>query len=428
MKILLFSATPWNTDNSFGNTYSNLFEGMSGVEFFNIYSSFGFPKNNVSGKYFQIDEKSLALSIVKPSKINGREVMMDADASTLSTNESHRYEEIKKKRWWIFFLLRELIWLFGKWRSDGLDKFVDEAKCDILFVPLYHSIYLNRIILYLKRKTGLRMVTYVSDDVYTNRRISFSPYFWLNHFAAKHMVRKVVNQCEYIYVISDIQKKEYECVFNKECRILVKGNHFDTCPPCKNEISHPIHMVFTGNISAGRWKSLAIMAKAIAEVNHAEERIRLYIYSATPMTKRMSSALSGNPSVFLMGSVPGHRILQIQQDADVLVHVESFNLKERLQVRHSISTKIVDYFFRARCIFAAGPADVASIDYLIRNDAAVVALNQKMVIEKLGLIVNDPDILAEYAIKAWDCGRRNHRIDIIQKNLYNDLKQLIKEV
>ena len=36
MKILVLSSTPWTNDNSFGNSFSNIFEGIEDVEIANI--------------------------------------------------------------------------------------------------------------------------------------------------------------------------------------------------------------------------------------------------------------------------------------------------------------------------------------------------------------------------------------------------------
>jgi len=128
-----------------------------------------------------------------------------------------------------------------------------------------------------------------------------------------------------------------------------------------------------------------------------------------------------------MGGVSYEKIPQIQEDADILVHVESMDLKERLEVRHSFSTKLVDYFYRSRCIFAVGTPDVASIEYLIKNDAALVATNVVEIKNQLNRIINNPSIINEYAIKAWECGKKNHQIHEIQNRLYNDLKSLVKD-
>lgn len=428
MRILVFSSTAWNIDNSFGNTYSNIFEGIDNLEFAHIYTSFGIPKNNIIGTYFQIDEKSIIKNLLNPNAKTGRVINSNSEAVILTNSEVNSFNSAKKKRWRIFFWLRRALWYMGRWKSSDLNDFIQSFSPDIIFVPLYHSTYLNKIILYLKKITGVPMVCYVSDDVYTLKRVSTNPFYWIDRLTTRRMIKKVVNQCEYMYVISDIQKLEYEKIFSKECRILVKGANFiDKSPNAKTEFNKPIKLVFTGNIGAGRWKSLVLIVKALEKINSKEILAQIYIYTMTPMTETMKKSLYSEGNSFLMGGVPAEEIPRIQKDSDILVHVESTRLKDRLEVRHSFSTKIVDYFRANRCIFAVGKDDVASIDYLINEDAAIVAQSEEDVYTKLDCLVNDKELITEYADKAWSCGKRNHQIYEIQKNLYQDLSSLVKE-
>ena len=60
MKILILSSTPWTKDNSFGNSFSNIFEGLEDVEIANIYCKYGKPETDLVSKFFQITEKSMS--------------------------------------------------------------------------------------------------------------------------------------------------------------------------------------------------------------------------------------------------------------------------------------------------------------------------------------------------------------------------------
>src|SRR5699024_2143645 len=152
---------------------------------------------------------------------------------------------------------------------------------------------------------------------------------------------------------------------------------------------------------------------------------QLYIYSHTPINKKMSSQLNINKSSFFMGGVPAEDVAEIQKDADVLVHVESLKLREKLSVRQSFSTKLIDYFYSGRPILAVGPTSVASIDHLIRNNAAITASTEEEVYSKLNEMINDESILVNTAKNGWECGKNNHQITNIQESLYYNLQQLL---
>ena len=67
MKILVISNTPWSVDNSFGNSFSNIFEGIPDLKFANIYCRPGAPKNDLDMTYYQI-----TMGLTKQEKCDGR--------------------------------------------------------------------------------------------------------------------------------------------------------------------------------------------------------------------------------------------------------------------------------------------------------------------------------------------------------------------
>jgi hypothetical protein len=83
--------------------------------------------------------------------------------------------------------------------------------------------------------------------------------------------------------------------------------------------------------------------------------------------------------------------------------------------RLSFSTKITDYLSSGKCIFAVGNSDLAPIEYLKDNGAALVACSQAEVEEKLRLLLSDNAILQKYANGAVDCGRKNHSPALISQ-------------
>jgi hypothetical protein len=128
MKILVFSSTPWNTDNSFGSTYSNIFEGLDDLEFANIYCSYGSPKNNITGVYFQIAEKSLLRNLFDPKVKTGRVVVNDNNPVNLTEGQASVIKTVKIMRWRIFFWMRRFLWWIGRWQSKELIAFIKDFK------------------------------------------------------------------------------------------------------------------------------------------------------------------------------------------------------------------------------------------------------------------------------------------------------------
>ena len=409
MRILVVSDTPWSKENSFGNSFSNIFEGIPDLEFADISCRTVTDLDPIVSACFEISEKSLLKNLKDKRSPSGKKIDIQAlKGCKISTEESNVKIFARKKRWIVLFWARDLIWKFGHWKSQELLDFIDDFKPDLIFQPVYYSSYLNDIACFIKDYTGVPMLGYISDDNYTLRQFSLSPLYWIDRLYKRKKVKKTIEKCKILYVISDIQKREYEKVFTPPCKVLTKCADFTEPPQFKTSYNTPLQLVFTGNIGTNRWKSLAVIAQALQELNQNGTKAELRIYTATPLTAKMQKALQIDGASYLMGTVPASAIPQIQSEADMLVHVEAMDLKNKLAVRQSFSTKIVDYLSAARPILAVGPYDVASMAHLMENDCALTAQNADDLAEKLNSVLCDRRILAELAEKAYACGKRYH--------------------
>ena len=195
----------------------------------------------------------------------------------------------------------------------------------------------------------------------------------------------------------------------------------------KAAYNRPLQLVYTGNLQNNRWRSLAVIARVLERINRDGLRAQLNIHTGTPMTKRMRRALDRGESSAVMGLVPPAEVARIQSEADMLVHAEATDLKNRLIVRHSFSTKLVDYMAAARPILAYGKRDMASIRHLERNQCAVVAESPDELYQKLTAVLGDEAALEDLARRAYACGRRCHGREDIRALLTEDFKTLTNE-
>ena len=428
IKILIISNTPWDDNNSFGNSFSNIFGGNPNYEIANIYCQPGMPNTKVASSFFQITEKDIVRKLLHKQKIIGHEVMAfqndNSTVTNLSKKEQDAMKTFKLKRWQVLFWLRDMIWANNKWNSKELVDFIMKFNPDLIFQPIYYSSYINEIGLYAKNLTGKNMVGYMSDDNYTLKRYSLSPFFWIDRLIKRHYVKKACDACSTLYVISEMQRKEFNIYFGDKCKVLYKGAFFGEQPIYG--INHPLNFVYTGNIGAGRWKTLSKVAKAIHKVNNGSPKALLSITTPSPISDEMQSELNINGSSRLLGKVSLDEKSKLQQEADVLLHVNSFDKSEKFVYRLSFSTKLVDYFETGHTILAIGWDQNADIDYLINNDAAVVVTDEEGIENAISNIVhNSEEIIPQYNEKCFNCGKRNHQIETIRQNLYRQLLQSI---
>lgn len=419
MRVLVITRAPWRNDNNTGNTMTNFFSDMKDVEFYNLYFRDQLPKNDIVVKSFAISEGQLIKNLLKRNPV-GKEVC-EQDTTSLNS-EDGIYKSAKKIGTVLLTFVRDMLWSIGRWKSNNFKKFLEEIKPDVVFMPVFNCFYPHKILQFVKKQTGAKIILFHADDNYTLKQFSLSPLYWLYRFNLRKWVRKSVKISDVNYAISYIQKEEYEKAFNKPFKVLTKGLDFDEVPKFKTEYNKPLQLVFTGNIGVNRWRSLAIIAEALKEINAHGIKAQMKIYTATPITEKMEKALNIENTSKIMGFVDSSEVAGIQSNADMLIHVEAMDLKNKLLVRQSFSTKLVDYFKSARPILAVGPKDVASIDHLRRNGCAIVADNKQELIQNLTECINNNNKLTEIAVKGYECGKKHHNKEIIDSMIIEDIK------
>lgn len=422
LRILITSNTPWNDNNSFGSSFSNIFGGNPNYEIANIYCQSGLPDTQVCSRFYRIDERSIIRSILHPKYSSGKEV---ENCPNTINRDGVFVKKVKVYRWQIMFWVRDLVWATGRWRSSDLDKFIDGFNPDVIFQPIYYQPHIARIGLYAQQRTRVPMIGYISDDNYTLKQFSLSPLFWIDRLVKRRYVKHAIDRCSILYTITEKQRNEYNVLFGNKCKLLYKGGDFSS--KFTYEPNDCLRFVYTGNLGMGRWKSLAQIAAAIERENRESVKAQLFIYSATPLTNKMSKKLNRVNTSFCMGTVPSKEVSRLQRDADVLVHVESFELSERYKARLSFSTKIVDYLSCARCIFAVGWSQTGGIEYLSAHNAAIVATDPVQISQKIHEMLQYRGLIKLYAEKSFLCGRRFHRLDEIREGLYRDILQVVDD-
>ncbi len=419
-KILVITRSPWLTDNSTGRTLYDFFCESEGLQIFSLCLREAPCVCQLSQKNFYISETQLINAIINKGFV-GRITEKHCNEATNSKEEEKIYSISKQLNFTILNFAREILWSINSWKNDRLNAFLDDVCPDVVFFPDFTCVYAHKVLDYIYKRTNAKIIIFHTDDCYTLKQFSISPLYWVYRFWLRKWVRNSVKISKIHYVISDVQKKDYDKCFNVENKILTKFLDFDIMPVIKQKYNFPLQLVYTGNINLNRWKSLAIISKVIKTINENEIRLQLRIYTTNQITKSIQKVLEIPNSSFLMGKKPAEEMEKIQTEADILVHVEPMDIKNRLRVRQSFSTKIVDYLKRGRAILAVGTHEVASIKHLEENECAIIANNEKQLIDELKRIIENPIILNNYAIKAYDCGRMHHNRKGMLSMLYQDI-------
>lgn len=415
IKILIVSRTPWNEENSFGNTFSNLFEGIENIEIANICCQGGSMNSRLISESFQLTDLDVAKSLIgcRPGQI----------IRNNSENQTSSKPNVPRKG--VLYVLREAIWVLGRWKSKKLKKFIQDFNPNILYLPIYRSHYMCEVDKYLIKLTGVPYVVHISDDVY-----GFVPNVSGLGKQLQCIIRKDIKQifktASYGEVFSPVMVEEYEKEFKIPFYLIgksVDGRRLPDIP--QKDKKDIIRFVYTGNYGGERGPQLVSLAQSITVAFHQGTAV-LDIYSATKAENEIEAQLARMECVRLMGTVSPNKILSIQQQADYLIHVEGFSSKAIFESRLSFSTKIIDYLLAGRPIVAIGPQEVTSIQVLKFYDMAYVATDNPEVegiLSKIAQGRTDDDIKVnngrKYLLNHRDAGK-------MKTEMYQRIAQLPK--
>lgn len=424
IRVLVITLDSWNINNVTGSTMSSIFEGIEDFEIANIYLRNGIPNNRIVDNYFQITNTQIVRSIIKGGKAG--KVIINKDINEENSNDIN----IKKKgitkfiyahKWQVFYWVEELLWATQKWKSDSLKKFVSTFNPDVIFLPIFYNCYTNKVGLYIKKITNKPLISYISDDNYTLKQFNLSPLYWIDRFIKRPVIKKVIKESTKLYVISDVEKKDMDNIFHINSTILTKGDDFSLPYEGKKHLNVPYRLTFLGGLGNNRDKTLLEFANCINEFNILKEEIifTLDIYSRTYKDDEYISRLNKMDGICFHGPIKSSLIDSVYQHSDILVHLEPKDLKNRLYYHHSFSTKIVDCMKAQRCILSFG-GSTGTTEYLRNHDCAMVINNRKQLFSLLEQITYCPNLLNEYACKAYQDGKIYHSRFDIQNKLVKD--------
>lgn len=166
LKVLLLMDEVWNDSVYGNNNMTNWFSGFLGAEFASVCCSEGTPQNSCCTKYFQITDKMMFKSLF--SKKRAGIILEDKDYSKTDNAEmgskSGIIGEISKTHMDIFRLVRDLLWLLGRYDKKALIEFIEDFKPDIIFSVRRATVKMLRLERELCQLSGLPIAAFTGDN------------------------------------------------------------------------------------------------------------------------------------------------------------------------------------------------------------------------------------------------------------------------
>lgn len=428
-KVLVTTVGSWSSLSG-GNTMSTLMRDYGAENVAALYIRADLSDSKNASQYFHIFEGRVMKSIFRhgiqtgeafrPNDVNVYEESSDQGV------ENARYASFKKHRWGIFLFAREFIWKFGKWKSKELDAFLDDFNPDVLVCPIESYIHFNRINEYIIEKKHPMVIGFLWDDNFTYKQ-NHNIMHQLHRLWLRRSVKRLVKCCNSVVALSPKMKREVDAEYGVDS-ILITKPIYNLAEYKEYEPSSPLHILYTGNLFVNRDRTIATIVDAIREINANRQNVILDIYTSTQIKPALEDRIKVDGCCVVHAPVPQEVVLELQRQADVLLFVEDLKSKTGGDARLSFSTKITDYLCSGKCIWAVGSKEMSAIEYLHDMDAALCSMDKNSIKDCLNALMKNPQLVNEYAYKAWRCGKERHSASNTTEKLYNIIETHFNQV
>lgn len=385
--VLIISHNLYDVTNNIGKTLVSLMDGYPKDKISQLYFRNDTPSFQYCSNYFCITDKSVLKSILSLGFKKAGNIVEKKEDLTITDAENSLYK-IGNHRHPMVSLIRDTLWSMPVWKTKNLKKWLQDVDPDvILFAPNDYTLA-YRIALYAQTIVKKPIIPFYMDDAfYWNCKTSFIDNYRRKRL--RHYARRIHRHSERILTICKYMSEEYEKLFALPCRAFVNSVHIEKVEE-KKALNTPVVFSYLGNLHSNRWKSLSEIGEALHKIEESNGlKCYLDIYSASLLEDRMIEAFDAIDNIRFKGAVPASKVHKIQVSSDVLVHVESFDVRSANSTRLSLSTKIPEYMSSGVPIFAYGPEHIASMKYLVDYNLAQTCFFKENLYESLLCILTD---------------------------------------
>lgn len=404
-RILFITINGWN--NTTGTaTIPSIIEGYPKECVASLFIRPDIPNSDVCNNYFNISELDVFKSFFNHKIKPGNRIYVNNDKQTEEVSKERKvFLNVKRKKVPFVNYIRDLFWKRGSWKTEELNLFIEAFNPDLIVFPAEAIISFLEVVQYVIETTKKPYIMFFWDDNFTYKSKGFSVYRCM----LRKKIKKMAKDSSASFALTPKMQRECEKYLNIRPVQITRPINETVCREYVGKNLQTIKILYAGSLYIDRHKTLQLLVDEMRKINSETVKITLDIYTNSEITTKEKKRLVIEGISQIHAGVKKEEIYKLQEAADVLLFAEALKGKYRNIARLSFSTKITDYLSARRCILAIAPRDIAPIEYLKENDAAIIASNRKEIQNALETIVREKEnILREYAEKSYNCGLKNH--------------------
>ena len=409
-RVLIVSHPVLAKNTSMGKTMDTYFSGWPRDKIAQLYVQSEVPTDPLCVNYFRFTDPDALKSILQRRRqgtVFGENDVRPERADPVEMGNLAGVYNYGRRRTPLIFLARDGMWRLSGWKHSGMLEWAENFRPEAIFYASGDYAFSYRITRFLAKRLGIPYVVCCFDDFYL-----FNPNEnrFLGKFRQKlymKTVRETLDGAAKILTVNDAMAEAYGRTFGRKCGTVWTATNLEPAAAEAAGLPEKQGIAFLGDVSLGRYRQLTDIADALRECAGPGIPEKLDIYSAET-DPFFLKPLQEHPGIRFHGAVPGDRVPEIIRKNRAVIHTESFDPEMRKRVRYSLSTKIADSLASGTCLLAYGPAEAASMDYLIRNEAAFTAASPEELRAVLPRVFTDDAEYLRIAENAKALARKNH--------------------
>lgn len=422
MKVLLISHTVLSKTGNMGKTLRGYLEGFTTEEVAQFYIHAEVPTDvSICRNYYRFTDVDAIKSIIpikergvclKQNQIEEKRTSTRIDRGTIG-----EVYQFGRRRTGLIYMLRNILWSIGHWKTKRLKEWLKTVNPDVILFASGDYAFMYKIANWVSEYLNKPLVVSCMDDYYLSNANSGT--FWGNiyHRLFLNEVSRTMEKAQCVFTICDTMKQEYMTLFKKKCYTLYTSAELKKLKLDKEATQ----ISYIGNLGYNRYQQLIDMGKAAAAIGR-----HIDVYSAEKCSSVISE-MEKAVGIIFHGSISADEVLRVMENSLIVIHTESFDVKNMQKVRFSVSTKIAESLMYGPCLIAYGPEGIASIDYLKENNAAYVITRPEDLESGLTEILTNAELRKQILRNARSLAAKNHNADVNPKKVREWLEDIIKK-
>lgn len=367
MKILIISHNVFSDTGNMGKTLASYFKGFESDDLAQFYIHSEIPTLDICKKYYRVTDKEMIMSIFgrKNGKIFAEEdIEKNRQVPGTATGLYEKLYQKARKRTPLIYMMRNLWWKLGHWNNRQFKTWLDEVNPDCLFFASGDYAFMYDIALKIAKSRNIPLYVSCVDDYYFNNRNRDKFLGKFQHHLFMKQVKKCISYSSGLFCICDAMSRDYAENFGKKCVTIHTAASFEKSlyNGEGNQIS------YIGNLGYHRDRQLVDIGRMLKKLDLQIDHIDVY---SMETNAEMLKCLTPENGIVFHGGVSADEVKNIMARSLALIHTEAFDESTRNLVKYSVSTKIADSLMSGTCLFAYGPEEIASMNYLSENEAAL---------------------------------------------------------